>query len=503
MEDQDNYYKNNNKKIDNTNILDKRITKEELEEVVKYLPKNKSLGSSGITYKLIKKIGNKGLEKFLIIMNEALVNNNIHKSWNHGIIIPIPKKPGVNGELELYRPITLLEASRKIFTRILTNRLNKYIKENQLLKGLNVGFQENKRATDLGFAILRLNELCRIKKINFEMLSLDVAKAYDSVSWSLLERSINRINIPSSIIKVIQKLTNNRTLQIITTYGLTPKFNQNTGLSQGDIISPLLWLIVYEPLLLRIKKEFKYIDKENNIKTSMYTVAIVDDLSLIATTKERLQEIVNLTASWFNKTGIRVNTNKTVYILLKNNSEINWPRKNNEITTIKNNHDNNEPLRILGNYLIPNRNTSSLINMVKETTKNIIKIYKNRYLSDKLIIYIVRVVIIPIIEYKLTGHILTISEVQSISSIYLKLLKHGLKLPSTFPLPILHHPQGCKVPMLATRLETIAINMMLRMYNGEGATTFKKLAKELSNYTSKIIKFLGEVLKHPNLITKK
>jgi len=57
--------------------------------------------------------------------------------------------------------------------------------------------------------------------------------------------------------------------------------------------------------------------------------------------------------------------------------------------------------------------------------------------------------------------------------------------------------------MLATRLETIAINMMLRMYNGEGATTFKKLAKELSNYTSKIIKFLGEVLKHPNLIIKK
>ena len=73
-------------------------------------------------------------------MNEALINKNIHKSWNHGIIIPIPKKPGVNGELELYRPITLLESSRKIFTRILTNRLTKYIKEKKLLKGSKCRF---------------------------------------------------------------------------------------------------------------------------------------------------------------------------------------------------------------------------------------------------------------------------------------------------------------------------------------------------------------------------
>ena len=88
--------------------------------------------------------------------------------------------------------------------------------------------------------------------------------------------------------------------------------------------------------------------------------------------------------------------------------------------------------------------------MVKETTKDITKRYKNRFLSDKLITYIVKAVIIPVIEYKLTGHVLTLKEIQSISSIYLKLLKHGLKLPSSFPLPILHHPEGYKVPMLAT-----------------------------------------------------
>ena len=334
------------------------------------------------------------------------------------------------------------------------------------------------------------------------MLSLDVAKAYDSVPWDLLEKSIKRIGIPQNIVNIIKSLTNNRTLQIITSFGLTPKFNQDTGLSQGDIISPLLWLIVYEPLLARIKKEYKYIDEENNIKTSMCAVAMADDLSLIATSKEKLQGIINLTSTWFKITGIRVNTSKTIYISLKNNQEINWLEKDNEVTIIKNNHPNNEPLRILGNYLIPNGNVNSLIEMVKEITKDIVKRYTNRSLSDKLIIYIVRAVIIPIIEYKLTGHVLTLTETKSIENIYLKLVKHGLKLPSTFPLPILHHPEGYKVPLLATRLETIAINTTLRLYNGEGALTFNKLASELDKHTAKIIRFPGQILKHPNLLTK-
>jgi hypothetical protein len=376
IEDWESWYPNNNNNNNNSEYnqtLNSPITKIELEEIINYLPKRKSPGASGVTYELLANLGNIGLERLLNLLNEALINKNIYKSWNHSIIIPIPKKPGVNGELELYRPITLLESSRKIFTRILTNRLTKYIKEKKLLKGLNVGFQENKRATDLGFATLRLNELCRIKNLNFEMLSLDVAKAYDSVSWDLLEKSIKRIGIPQNIVNVIKSLTNNRTLQIITSFGLTPKFNQDTGLSQGDIISPLLWLIVYEPLLARIKKEYKYIDEENNIKTSMCAVAMADDLSLIATSKEKLQGIINLTSTWFKITGIRVNTSKTIYISLKNNQEINWLEKDNEVTIIKNNHPNNEPLRILGNYLIPNGNVDSLIEMVKEITKDIVK----------------------------------------------------------------------------------------------------------------------------------
>jgi len=212
MEDWEDWYINRVNNDDYNQLLVMPITKIELEKTIKYLPKNKSPGASGVTYELITRLGDIGLDKLLNILNEALINNNIHKSWNHGIIIPIPKKPGVNGELELYRPITLLETSRKIFTRILTNRLNKFINEKNLLKGLNVGFQENKRATDLGFAILRLNELCRIKNINFEILSLDVAKAYNSVLWDLLEKSIKRLGILEIIMKIIKTLTNNRIL---------------------------------------------------------------------------------------------------------------------------------------------------------------------------------------------------------------------------------------------------------------------------------------------------
>jgi hypothetical protein len=83
-------------------------------------------------------------------------------------------------------------------------------------------------------------ELARIKNENLELLALDVAKAYDSVSLDLLEISLKRIGITDKLTKIIIQLHSDRKLKILTKYGLTECFLQNSGLSQGDIISPLL-----------------------------------------------------------------------------------------------------------------------------------------------------------------------------------------------------------------------------------------------------------------------
>src|SRR5882672_11288810 len=162
------------------------------------------MGYSNVSYEILKHLGPVALDKITSLFNYLLEQNKIPPSWKLGIIIPIPKKPEVHGKIELYRLITLLESIRKIFTRIITKRLYKIIIENNLLKGINVGFMPNKRATNVGFIIQRVTELARINNENLELLALDIAKAYDSISLNLLEISLKRIGIPEKLIKIIK-----------------------------------------------------------------------------------------------------------------------------------------------------------------------------------------------------------------------------------------------------------------------------------------------------------
>ena len=44
------------------------------------------------------------------------------------------------------------------------------------------------------------------------------------------------------------------TNQVITDVGITNKYDMNNGIDQEEIISPLLWIIYYDPLFSKIKK---------------------------------------------------------------------------------------------------------------------------------------------------------------------------------------------------------------------------------------------------------
>ena len=66
---------------------------------------------------------------------------------------------------------------------------------------------------------------------------------------------MRRIRIPDHFITIIENSFKYRTNQVITDVGLTNKYNMNNGIDQGEIMSPLLWIIYYNPLFIKIKNK--------------------------------------------------------------------------------------------------------------------------------------------------------------------------------------------------------------------------------------------------------
>src|SRR5208337_2493119 len=82
-----------------------------------------------------------------------------------------------------------------------------------------------------------------------------MAKAFDSIGMTPLRKALLRIKIPTNAVDWIVNLFNNRRIKIITAHGLSDSFIAADGIDQGEVISPLLWRIFYDPLLSRIQQD--------------------------------------------------------------------------------------------------------------------------------------------------------------------------------------------------------------------------------------------------------
>ena len=167
-------------------------------------------------------------------------------------IFPISKKIAWKYNIEETQPIALLDTYRKIFTKILTNRLSKILLSNKILQGSNYAGLPNQGTFQ---PIQILNSTYNISKLNQKklwILSLDIKAAFDSISNETINLAMKRLKIPNTFIKLILNILINREYKIITTYGLTDNIPIIKGIPQGETISSLLWTIFYDPLLTKL-----------------------------------------------------------------------------------------------------------------------------------------------------------------------------------------------------------------------------------------------------------
>ena len=81
----------------------------------------------------------------------------------------------------------------------------------------------------------------------------DMKKAFDSVSMVALRKAFERLRFSTKLTDFIIHLYERRRFSIITEYGNTEFFEAGDGIDQGEVLSPLVWRIFYDPLLCKVQ----------------------------------------------------------------------------------------------------------------------------------------------------------------------------------------------------------------------------------------------------------
>ena len=83
----------------------------------------------GITSDMLKDAGDEVPNKLTQLFTQCLCKRDVPEAWCNAIVSLLHKK-GDKEDLGNYRPISLLSAIYKLFSKILTNRLEKILGEN-------------------------------------------------------------------------------------------------------------------------------------------------------------------------------------------------------------------------------------------------------------------------------------------------------------------------------------------------------------------------------------
>jgi hypothetical protein len=281
---------------------------EKVLSIINMLPNWKSAGIDKVYNFFIKKITSLHYILSEIILGLIREPINIPVWMYEGVTIMIPKKnSGLPGD---FRPITCLSNFYKIITKVINSELQEVIKAKGILSQNQLGTVRGAQgAKELGLVNKNINKQY---ENGLKATWIDIKKAYDSINHEYLIKTLESLNIPTYIINFINVAKDNWKTSLKYNGRNIGKVDLEKGILQGDSLSPTLFVLCIEPLSRLLNTEFPKLELPNeNGGFIINHLIFIDDIKLVAKTKETIKSMTEKTKWFLNKVGFKINMEKS------------------------------------------------------------------------------------------------------------------------------------------------------------------------------------------------
>ena len=230
------------------------FTKEEINDIIKHIPFDKSPGPDGFNGLFMNKFWYLIKDQFYSLCNKFYSNDPDLTSINTAHIALIPKIPGPEKVAD-FRPILLVSMSLKVITKILANRLQKVIIP--LLHRNQYGFIKSKSIHDYIAWAFEYLHICHKSKKDIVLIKLDFEKAFDMVEYTAIMSMLRHLGFGDRFIAWARNILYTANTSIILNGVPGKNIKCKRGVRQGDPLSPLLFVTTAELLQIVINNAWQ------------------------------------------------------------------------------------------------------------------------------------------------------------------------------------------------------------------------------------------------------
>ena len=289
-------------------IQDLKVSRQEVQSRLEKLNTNKSCGPDDIHPRLLQETAKAVSIPLEIIFNLSLNSGECPTDWRTANVTPIHKK-GSRTDPGNYRPVSLTSQVCKVLEAIVRKHIIEHLESNDILSDKQHGFREGRSCLTNLLELMESWTQILDEDDGIDVAYLDFRKAFDLVSHPHLIYKMSKYGIKNHVLNWVKAFLGGRTQRVLIRGTASESFEVTSGVPQGSVLGPILFLIFINDLPLEIISPLSLFADDTKIFTRI--------ISEMSKTRRRgsngsqvLQRDLNRVMEWANKWKMEFNVDK-------------------------------------------------------------------------------------------------------------------------------------------------------------------------------------------------